>query len=189
MENFWNSDWFTYGIVPLLIFISRITDVTIGTMRIVMVSKGKKSIAPILGFFEILIWLMAMGKIMQNIDNWVNYVAYAGGFATGNYIGLLIEEKLAMGVAQVRIITRKKEATELITRLKEEGYGVTFHDAQGATKKVHIVYTVVNRTNLPEVVGWIKEYNPQAFYSIEDIRDVSKGVFPPLRNKGWRKGK
>lgn len=189
MEAFWNSDLFSYGIVPLLIFLSRITDVTLGTMRIVMVSKGQKAIAPILGFFEILIWLTAMGQIMQNIDNWVNYVAYAGGFAAGNYIGLFIEEKLAMGIVQIRIITRKKAATELIERLKQEGYGVTYHDAQGATNKVHIVHTVVNRTHLSQVAEWIKQYNPQAFYSVEDIRMVNKGIFPRFQNKGWRKGK
>lgn len=188
MTSFFDGDLFAYVILPVLIFLSRIADVTLGTMRIVMVSKGQKYVAPVLGFFEVLIWLIAMGKIMQNIDNWVNYVAYAGGFAAGNYIGLRLEEKLAMGVVQVRIITRKL-ATELIVQFKGAGFGVTFHEAQGATKKVHIVYTVVNRTDLNQVVAWIKEYNPQAFYSIEDVRSVNRGVFPPLRSKGWRKGK
>lgn len=132
--DIYNSDIFSYGILPLLIFIARISDVTIGTLRIVMVSKGQKYIAPLLGFFEVLIWLITMSKIMQNVDNWVNYVAYAAGFAAGNFIGLILEEKLAMGLVQIQIITRK-EASDLIAKLKASGFGVTSHDAQGEANR------------------------------------------------------
>src|SRR5512136_2996901 len=98
MDNsFFNSDTFSYVIMPLLIFLARICDVSIGTMRIIFVSKGKKNIAPILGFFEVLIWITAISKIMQNLDDYINYVAYAAGFATGNLVGMILEEKLAMG--------------------------------------------------------------------------------------------
>src|SRR5512136_229975 len=95
--SFFSSDIFSYGLMPLLIFLARICDVSIGTMRIIFVSKGKKYIAPIMGFFEVLIWITAISKIMQNLDNYVNYVAYAAGFATGNLVGMILEEKLAMG--------------------------------------------------------------------------------------------
>ena len=98
LKSLFDGDTFTYVILPLLIFLARIADVSIGTIRIVMVAKGQKMIAPILGFFEVLIWLLAISKIMQNLDNWVCYVAYGAGFATGNYIGMIIEEKLAMGI-------------------------------------------------------------------------------------------
>ncbi len=84
MENtFFSSDLFSYAILPLLIFLARICDVSIGTLRIIFVSKGVKKVAPVLGFFEVLIWIIAISKIMQNLDNYVNYIAYAAGFATG----------------------------------------------------------------------------------------------------------
>ena len=94
---FFGSEIFTFIILPILIFIARVCDVSIGTMRIIFISRGAKILAPLLGFFEILIWLVAIGKVMQNLDNIACYVAYAGGFATGNFVGIRIEEKLAMG--------------------------------------------------------------------------------------------
>ena len=87
----------------VLIFLARICDVSIGTMRIIFVSKGKRNIAPILGFFEVLIWITAISKIMENLDNYVNFIAYAAGFATGNFVGMIIEEKLAMGILMIRV--------------------------------------------------------------------------------------
>ena len=196
--SFVSSQVFTYVIIPVLIFIARIFDVTIGTMRIVFVSKGMKSIAPVLGFFEVLIWIIAISRIMENLDNWVNYVAYASGFATGNYVGLLVEEKLAMGILNIRIITRH-DASELIHFLNEKGYGTTVVEAMGSKENVHIIYTIVQRNHLNEVIEIIRTFNPKAFYSIEDIRFVNEGIFPigrpvhKLNNtapfKRWRRGK
>jgi len=184
-----DSEIFDLILLPILIFCARIIDVTIGTFRIVMVSKGKKYIAPFLGFIEVTIWIMAIGKIMQNLDNWVNIVAYASGFATGNYIGLIIEEKVAMGVVKIQIITAKA-ATELIAKLVLLGYGITHHEATGANGKVSIMYSIVNRAEVDKVVDMISTYNPNAFYSIEDVKFVNKGVdsiFTPKRR--GRKGK
>ena len=90
-----------------MIFLARICDVSIGTIRIIFVSKGNKKIAPILGFFEVLIWITAISKIMQNLDNYVNYFAYAAGFATGNFVRYDDRGKLAMGIQMIRIITHQ----------------------------------------------------------------------------------
>ena len=192
MENlnniFLDEFWFTYVILPLLIFLSRVTDVTIGTLRIVMISRGQKLWAPLLGFFEIIIWLIAITRIMQNLDNWICYIAYGGGFATGNYVGLIVEEKLAMGNVQLQIIT-KKGAKELISRLRKEGFGITFHEAQGAKENVHVIYSIVKRTDLEMLIDIIRKYNPNAFYSISDVKFVNKGVYAPIKNRRWRKGK
>ena len=192
METVYNSDLFSYLLLPLMIFFARIADVTIGTIRIVMVSKGQKLVAPVLGFFEVIIWLLAMSKIVQNIDNWVAYVAYGAGFATGNYIGLIIEERLAMGIVQMQIITRKN-ADELIGKLKEAGYGITYVEAQGAVEQVGIIYSIIKRADIPTVVGIIRTYNPQAFYSIGDVKFVNKDIFSPALPLGamrwWKKGK
>jgi len=187
--DFYHSDLFTYLVLPLLIFLARISDVTIGTIRIVMVAKGQKMIAPILGFFEVLIWLLAISKIIQNLDNWVCYVAYGAGFATGNYIGMLIEEKLAVGIVQLQIITRA-DAHQLIDKLKTEGYGITHQEAHGAVEEVSIIYSIVKRTDLPCVIEIIRTYNPNAFYSIADVKFVNKGLYTqvnPMHH--WRKGK
>lgn len=189
LDAFFNSDLFTFVILPILIFLSRIVDVTIGTIRIVMVAKGHKNIAPVLGFFEVFIWLLAITRIIQNLDNWICYVAYAGGFATGNYIGLLIEEKVAIGIVKIQIITRK-ESRDLIENLKNAGYGITHHEAQGGTEKVDIVYSIINRNEIQKVEDIVKTTNPKAFYSIEDVKSVSHGIFPEKTVMSfWRKGK
>jgi len=184
--TFYNGNLFTYVILPTLIFISRIFDVTIGTLRIVMVSKGQKLWAPFLGFFEVLIWLIAISKIFENLDNWVCYVTYAAGFATGNYIGLLIEEKLAVGIVKIQIITRKT-AKQLISNLSDAGYGITHHEAQGSAETVSIIYTIINRTEVHKVKEIVQSTNPKAFYSLEDVKSVNKGIFPGKTI--WRKGK
>lgn len=187
--DFYQSELFTYGLLPFLIFLARISDVTIGTIRIVMVAKGQKLIAPILGFFEVLIWLLAISKIIQNLDNWVCYVAYGAGFATGNYIGMIIEEKLAVGIVQLQIITRT-EAHKLIEKLKSEGYGITHQEAHGAVEEVSIIYSIVKRTDLPHVDEIIRTYNPNAFYSIADIKFVNRNIFSKIEPmQRWRKGK
>lgn len=190
MDNaFFDSSIFTFVILPILIFLSRLVDVTIGTLRIIMVSKGQKSWAPILGFFEVLIWLIAISKIFQNLDNWLCYVTYAAGFATGNYIGLWLEEKLAVGIVKIQIITRKK-ANKLINNLTTAGYGITYHEAQGSTEEVSIIYSIINRTEIQKVEEIVKSTNPKAFYSVEDVKSVNKGVFPAKSNSGrLRKGK
>ena len=188
-DNFFDTSFFTYFLLPFLIFVARILDVTIGTIRIVMVSKGQKYWAPLLGFFEILIWLLAISRIFENLDNWACYFAYAAGFATGNYIGLIIEERLAMGIVKIQIITRRS-ATELIQNLKNAGYGITHHDAKGSSENVSIIYSIIKRHEIQKVEYLVKSTNPKAFYSIEDVKSVNHGIFPVKEVvRRWRKGK
>jgi uncharacterized protein YebE (UPF0316 family) len=197
-SSFVNSDVFTYVIMPLLIFLARICDVSIGTMRIIFVSKGKKNIAPVLGFFEVLIWIIAISKIMQNLDNYVNYVAYAAGFATGNFVGMIIEEKLAMGIQMIRIFTNEK-GMDLVKILNSNGFGATAVEAHGAKEKVNLVYSIVHRNELEKVLDIINEFNPRAFFTVEDVKAVNEGIFNPRKQnsifpfaniiRGWRPGK
>ena len=183
----------TYILIPVLIFLARVADVSIGTMRIIFVSKGYKYIAPILGFFEILIWLMAMSRIFQNLDMWFYYIAYAAGFATGNLVGLMIEERLALGYVNLRIITHHSGAA-LIQSLRKEGYGVTTVNAQGSQGPVNIIYCVIKRVEIKVVNQIIAKVHPTAFFTIEDVRTANKDVFP-LRSQSksvqsaWRLGK
>jgi len=177
--EFMHSDFFMYFVLPFLIFIARIADVTLGTLRIIFISKGKKYLAPLLGFIEIFIWILAITRIFENLDNWTCYFAYAAGFAAGNFIGIVVEEKIALGVELIRIIT-SKEATDLIRALRERGYGITYITANGSQGEVGIIYSIIKRSDLKEFVEFMKKLNPNAFYTIEDIRFVNREVFRPV---------
>lgn len=175
--SFFDSTIFTYFVLPLLIFCARICDVSIGTVRIIALGRGMRFLAPLLGFFEVLIWLMAIRQIMSHMSNPVCYLAYGGGFATGNYIGLLIEEKLAFGAAIIRVITKEK-SRELVANLRGRGYGVTILEGEGIDGKVDVIFTIVNRSDVKEVIKTVQGFNPRAFYTVEDVRSVSE-VFSP----------
>lgn len=184
--EFTDTTTFTYIVLPIAIFLARIADVSLGTLRIMFVSKGMRQIAPIIGFFEVFIWILAISRIFSNLDNWIAYVAYAGGFASGNWLGMLLEERLAIGHEMIRVITRL-EADDLVTTLKEKGFGVTYIQAVGVEGDVGVVYVIVKRSMVNEVLGIIKENNPLALYTIEAIRFVNKEVFhqtaiiPPVK--------
>jgi uncharacterized protein YebE (UPF0316 family) len=141
------ADSGAYGLVvlPLLVFCARILDVSIGTLRIIFVSRFLKGWAALLGFFA------------------------------GNYVGVLIEERIALGSLIIRIITRK-DAAELVSHLWQAGYGVTSLPARGETGPVQLIFTVCRRRNLQEVITLIKRFNPRAFYTIEDVRFVQENV-------------
>jgi uncharacterized protein YebE (UPF0316 family) len=116
---------------------------------------------------------MAIGQIMKNLNNPINYIAYATGFAMGNYVGILIENKLAMGVSMIRVITRK-DATALVDYLQKSGYTTTNVDAEGNGGIVKIIFTVIRRKEISNVVEQIKKFNPNAFYTIEEVGYVSR---------------
>lgn len=177
MGEITQSPYFSYFVIPLLICMARIVDVTLGTLRIIFISKGIKRIAPFIGFVEMIIWLVAIGQVLQNLTNPVNYFAYALGFSIGNFVGIHIEQKLAIGMVAVRIIT-SRDATELINFLREANFGLTVIPAVGGSGPVHIIFTVTKRSNLPHVIQNIKKFNPKAFYSIEDIRFASETFIP-----------
>ena len=176
------SPLFAWVILPLLIFFARICDVTLGTIRVIFISKGFKYIAPCIGFFEVIIWLLAIGQVMNNITNVASYIAYGAGFATGTFVGMVIEEKLSLGMVIVRVITNK-DTGELVNALKAQNFGVTMIDAEGSTGPVNILFMVLKRQDLPQVIGVIKEFQPKAFYSIEDVKTAAEGVFPEKKSR------
>ncbi len=168
--------------LALLVFFAEICVVTIGTIRIIFVSRGMKALAPILGFFEVTIWLFAITQIMQNLTDVSCFLAFAGGFSMGNYLGILIEEKLAMGTSLVRIIT-PKNPEELVRNLTLAEFGVTCMEGQGATGPVQMVLTVVKRKEIERVTSLIKQFDPKVFYSIGEVQSVSEGIFPIPRER------
>ncbi|AQT67583.1 hypothetical protein STSP2_00731 [Anaerohalosphaera lusitana] len=188
-----DTQLFNYLILPLLIAVARIFDVSIGTIRIISVSRGHKLVSAILGFFEILVWLVVINKVMTDATNVFAYIGYAGGFAAGSAIGIWMEEKLAVGNLIVRVITRS-DPTALINKLRLKGYGVTKVIGHGQHGEVDLVFAVIKRSNLEEVVGIINRFNPKAFYSVEDVKVVRQGVFPQRQShralaRPLRKGK
>ncbi len=168
---------FMWVILPLLIFIARILDVSLQTIRIVYVARGFRKLAPIVGFFEVLIWILAIKIIFDNLDNALGYIAYSAGFALGNYVGILLEQKMAVGRVVIRVITRK-DATDLIAALRKEGFGVTAQPAEGSEGPVSIIYMTIRRCDYEKVETLIKKHNPKAFFTLEDVRYVSEGIFP-----------
>jgi uncharacterized protein YebE (UPF0316 family) len=174
---FLSSDIFVYIMIPLMIFCARICDVSIGTVRYIFISRGFKKIAPFFGFFEVIIWLLAIGQVMANITNPICYIAYGAGYATGTYIGMEIEERMKLGLAIIRLITAKP-ANEFIVRLRQYGYGVTNISAHGASGEVSIIFMVVKRSKISHLLPLIHDYNPNAFFTIEDVRSASDGIFP-----------
>ncbi len=179
--SFLSTPLFQYAIMPLLIFCARVCDVSISTVRLILLYRGRRILAPVLGFIEVLIWLMAMRQIMSNLTNPFVYIGFAAGFSMGNYVGIILEEKLAVGLEVIRIIT-KNEALELVNSLTAEGYGTTSMDASGSTGKVQIIFTIVPRRHHKKVVRIIKKFNPRAFYTVEDVKSASEGIFPLRSN-------
>jgi uncharacterized protein YebE (UPF0316 family) len=168
---------FAFVVVPVLIFLARVCDMSLDTIRVIFMSKGIQYLPAIIGFFEVIIWLVAIGQVMNNLTNVVCYIAYGAGFATGTIVGMAIEEKLSLGLTSVRIIT-KEDPAELVQFLRSHNYGVTSIDAEGGTGRVKMVFTIIKRQDLQHVVGIIKDFNPNAFYSVEEVKSVAEGVFP-----------
>ena len=167
-------EMYTWVVLPLLIFSARVVDVSLDTIRILFISKRLKYLAPVIGFFEVLVWLLAMKQVMQNLDNIGYMFAYAAGFATGNFVGMYIEQLLSIGKVIIRIIS--KDCDGLVETLRASGCGVTSIEGQGMGGPVKIIFSIINRSDINKVVAKIREFNPQAFYSLEDVSSVRQEV-------------
>ncbi len=163
-------------LTPIIIFVGRICDVTLGTLRIIFVSKGEKRKAPFVGFFEVFIWVIVISQIFSNSNNLVAYLAYAGGYAAGNFVGIMVENKIAIGFFLFRIYT-KKNGTELTRLLNNNGLGSTYIKGKGAISEVSVIETVVSRKSEKKVIDLVNTFDTDAFYLIEDIRSKRKGIF------------
>ncbi len=181
LQVFADQQTLTWIILPILIFLARVADVSLGTIRVIFITKGFKYIAPLIGFFEILIWLFAIGQIMQNLSNAISMIAYAGGFAAGTFVGMIIEEKLSFGDVLVRIIS-KHNVPEMVAKLKEEGFKITSVNAEGETGEVKVILIITPRKNVHEAIKIINDLNPNAFYTIEDVRSVEETTSAPKKS-------
>ncbi len=176
-----NIDWYSWVILPLIIFFARIFDVALGTIRIIAVSRGLRKLAPILGFFEVLIWIVVIGQLVQNLKSPTAYFGYAAGFACGNYLGMFIEQKLAIGIYMVRIFILETK-TDLACSLREKGYGVTIFRGEGKTGPVQMLYITVQRKQMEALMSNVHAEAPDAFITVEEARTAEKGYFTPVGN-------
>lgn len=163
-------------LLPFMIFFGRICDVTLGTLRIIFVSKGERYKAPIVGFFEVFIWVVIISQIFAHANSIIAYLSYAAGYAAGNYVGILVENKIAFGYQLIRAYT-KKEVSELIKSLNKENIGATFVRGEGAVSQVHIVEIVIDRKSMNKALDTITKFDNDLFYLVEDIRYKKKGIF------------
>jgi uncharacterized protein YebE (UPF0316 family) len=178
-----DSFWFEWVVLPLLIFLSRSCDVTLATLRNVFIARNIRNVVPIIGFFEVLLWLVAISTVLKNLHNVACYIGFAAGYANGIFLGLRIEERLALGKQLVRIFT-KSETKSLVDDLYRQGMGVTLMDARGSQGPVTVVYITMNRKDMVVLEELINKHIPNAFYTIEDIRKSRLGVFPDKKGEG-----
>ncbi len=178
MEEFFSSygfssEAFTYVILPVMIFFARILDVSINTIRIIFVMSGRKGISSILGFFESLIWLLAIGQIFQHMNNVFCYIAYPAGFGMGILVGMWIEEKLAYGKVVLRIIS-SESVNEVISYFENNNLKHTLMKSGTHTKEESILFSVINRDQLDKVLYEIKSHLPNSFYTVESVKQASE---------------
>lgn len=172
-------------LLPLGIFCAELTVVTLSTIRIIFVSRGQKTLAALLGFFEILLWLFAIGQIMKNLDSPPCHIAFALGFTLGNYLGVWLEGVLAMGKLSVEIVS--PQAIEpLVSMLSSHGFGLTFHPGMGKLGPVQVINTVIRRRDLDHVSGLIRQTDPKAFFAVSEIQETERGVFPHQSGGWWK---
>lgn len=160
----------------VFIFVARIADVSLSTMRTLMIVRGKRVYAALIGFFEVIIYITALNQIFSNLDNPFNLVIYAAGFSTGNIVGSFLEEKLAVGILTVQVITMRSPL-ELTAKLRCCGYGVTLIEGQGREGIRYILQIILKRKFIPQLRKEIDEWDKEAFWTIFDARATKGGIF------------
>ena len=159
-----------------LIFLLRVCDMSLDTLRVLVVLRGRKAIAWGLGFFQALIFVLAISSVLKDLDNILNVVGYAAGFATGNVLGLWIEGKLAIGHIQLSIVSPRL-GSAIAERLRNEGYAITEIPARGKDGTVTMLSCSVLRRNVNRVHKITREVDPEAFITAEDVRPVRRGFW------------
>lgn len=160
----------------LLIFVLRIGDMSLDTIRLLYVVRGQKHLAWVLGFFQSLIFVVAIANVLSGKANLLSILGYALGFATGNVVGMLIEEKLAIGHIRMTVISARL-GPALAEKLRKAGYAVTEIPARGKSGTVSMLYCSVRRREFDEAETVILETDPEAFITAEDVRAVRRGFW------------
>lgn len=176
------------GLLAVAIFLARILDVSIGTVRTILIIRGHRVLGALLGFVEILIWVGAAAQVITNLGTWYLVVAYAGGFATGNYAGSWIEARLALGSEIVRAISTDPDI-DLGGRLRRERFDVLELTGRGMAGPVEVLLVMESRRRVPRLLQLIGETDPAAMCTISDVRVPARQGSPlprgPVIRGGW----
>lgn len=164
---------------PILIALMRVCDVSIGTFRTILVIQGRRSLAGIAGFFEVLIWVFAIRIVFQHLDNTYNMFGYATGFALGNILGITLEQSVGLGFVQFNIIS-KFHADAIADFLRMEKYGVTILPGEGGTGGVAVIVTVIPRKSQKNVIKHIEGIDKKAFITVQSALPY-RGFFNSAR--------
>jgi uncharacterized protein YebE (UPF0316 family) len=167
---------------PLVVFMLRVTDVSMATIRMLLIMRNRRYLAPLIGFFEVLIWVTAIGIVVQHLTSPLHVVGYAAGFATGNFVGLRLEERLALGLATIRTVVRTGGA-ELATELRDTGFGVTEMIGRGREGSVEVLYSVLPRRQVGRYLELVDRGAPDSFVVVDEPRRVKRGWQFPARKK------
>jgi uncharacterized protein YebE (UPF0316 family) len=163
-------------ILPFVIFLLRVTDMSLDTLRVLFVIRGQKPQAWILGFFQSALWVVAVTSVLSNLDNLWNIAAYAGGFATGNVVGMAIEERLAIGFGQVSIISSRL-GSAIAEAIRKDGYAATEMPGRGKDGTVSVITSSIRRRDIAAVRNNVYKIDPEAFITVEDIRPLHRGYW------------
>ena len=173
-------DWLLSGsawLGALFVFFMRVLDMACDTLRVLFVVRGKKKLSWILGFAQSAIFVVAISQVLTHLDNPLTVIGYAAGFATGNVLGMYIEERLAIGHTSIRVVSSHR-GTLVVEKLREAGFGVTEIPARGKDGMVTVLNLSIQRKDVDRVDTIVLETDPDAFITTEDMR--------PLRRGFWR---
>jgi uncharacterized protein YebE (UPF0316 family) len=187
------SEYFAWVFLPLLIFFARVLDVSLGIIRVIFITKGFRNIAPVIAFFEVLIWIVAISQVMNNFGDFWLVLAYSFGFAAGTYVGIVIEDRLSIGKVRITVVA-KKSARDIIGSLKSKGFVVTVVKVEGSGKGARKISLLLDRSKVNSALKLIRAISPNVFYSVDAVRSVRDDVtyeghgffdfirvFPPFR--------
>lgn len=173
--------------MPIVIYFARITDVSIGTVRIILVIRGRKYLAALLGLMESIIWVLAVSQVIIHIkEGVIPLIAYGAGFATGTLVGIVIEQRIALGEQIIRAVN-SDPSVHLTDFLRSEGHMVTQVSAEGAIGPVEMAFLVAPRRKVRKLTRTILENCPSAFITVEDVRTASNALsrVPRSEAPGW----
>ncbi|CRZ33528.1 uncharacterized protein YebE (UPF0316 family) [Herbinix hemicellulosilytica] len=161
----------------LIIFVAKTVEIAISTIRLVFVNKGERVKGAILGFIEIMIWLLVVSSVLNNIaEDPLKIVAYAAGYSFGVYMGVSIESKVAIGLASIQVIVDSKAGAALAERLRDNEFGVTILEGKGKDNSIKtLLFIQLKRKKIPYAIKLIKETNPNAYISINDVKSTFGG--------------
>jgi uncharacterized protein YebE (UPF0316 family) len=164
----------------LLIFALRLVDVSLGTLRIILLSRRQRLLPALIGFVEVFTWLVAVTVVFSNLSDVPRMLAYAAGFALGTYLGTLLESRLAMGNTMMRIVA-PVGSPQAFEELRQAGFAVTVINADGRDGEVRLAFSMIPRRRSKEALGIVQEVNPHAFVTMQDIEMVT----PRHRRAAW----